>query len=64
MKQLKNKTNTSESLSHQIFNGPFCVIQPAFLQMQVDINMFNILLFQNKGKSPPGCPRSPGTDES
>ena len=61
MKQLNNKFKKAQSLYFQIFNDPFYLFDPTFFEQQKEINSCNPILFQNKGKSPPGRPPSPAT---
>jgi hypothetical protein len=59
MKQLNNDIKKAWSLYIPISDDPFYLILQALLQIHRDTNWHNILFFQNKGKSPPGCSISP-----
>ena len=62
MKKVKHTQNKAFSLNIQIFNELNLILSNLCLQKQNSISNNPILLSHNKGKSPPGCWQSPGTD--
>ena len=55
MKQSNNKFKKVHGLYFQIFNDPFYMFDPIFVEMQREIISCNPIFSQNNEKSPPGC---------
>ncbi len=60
MKKIIHKQNKNFCLNYHIFNEFNYAFCNNCLQPVTGIYRNQILLSQNKGKSPPGCLRSPG----